>query len=71
MMMMMMETVASSETSVSVYQATRRQFPEGLVFTAAAVRTLNLSFLGNRYKEKRERVGLVFRYVQGVILFVK
>jgi len=58
----MMETVASSETSVSVYQAARRQFPEGLLFTSAAVRTLNNSFLGSSYKENREgRVGVPVR----------
>ena len=28
--------------------------PEGLLFTPAAVRTLNLAFLSSRYKEKRE-----------------
>jgi hypothetical protein len=38
-MMMFMETVASSETLVSVYQATRRHIPEGQLFTPAAVRT--------------------------------
>jgi hypothetical protein len=54
-----------------VYQATRRQFPEGLLFTSAAVRTLNVSFLGNGYKEKREgRVGVPVRTVQGVIWVV-
>ena len=56
---MIMETVASFETLVSVYQATRRHIPEGLLFTSAAIRTLNLAFLRSRHKERREgRVGV-------------
>jgi hypothetical protein len=72
---MMMETVASSETLVLVYQTTRRHIPEGLMFTSAAVRTSDLAFLRSRYKEKREgqvcvpvltgRGRFVCRYLQG------
>jgi hypothetical protein len=59
-MMMMTETVASSETLVSVYQATRRHIPEGQLFTPAAVRTSNLAFIRSRYKEEREgQVGVI------------
>jgi hypothetical protein len=69
-MMMVMETVASFETLVSVYQATRRHIPEDLLFTSAAVRTLNVSFLRSRHKKKREgRVGV--QYLRGIILFVR
>ena len=81
MMMMMMMIVASSETLVLVYQDTRRHIPEGLLFTSAAVRASNLAFLRSRHKEKREgqvcvpvltgRGRFVFRYLQGIILFVK
>ena len=52
--LMMMKAVASSETSVSVYQAIRYHIPEGLLFTFAALRTLNLAFLRSRDKEKRK-----------------
>jgi hypothetical protein len=70
LMMMMMETVASFETLVSVYQATRRQIPEDLLFTSAAVRTLNVAFLRRGHKKNREgQVGV--RYLRGIILFVR